>query len=108
MSATPLFRSPVLVTGGAGFIGCNIADRLATDGHDVHVYDALSRPGVERNLDWLQRRHGRKISFTRGDVRDEDSLAAAAREASAILHQQGLWRPCRHRVRAGGRRLSAQ
>lgn len=86
MSATPLFRSPILVTGGAGFIGCNIADRLAADGHDVHVFDALSRPGVERNLDWLQRRHGRKISFTRGDVRDEDSLAAAARDASAIFH----------------------
>jgi CDP-paratose 2-epimerase len=36
-----------LVTGGAGFIGCNIADRLASDGHDVLIYDALSRPGVE-------------------------------------------------------------
>ncbi len=86
MSATPLFRSPVLVTGGAGFIGCNIADRLASEGHDVHVFDALSRPGVERNLDWLRGRHGRKISFSQGDVRDEDSLAAAAREASAVFH----------------------
>lgn len=78
--------APVLVTGGAGFIGCNIADRLASEGHAVHVYDALSRPGVERNLRWLQARHSRLVSFTRGDVRDEDSLAAAARQASAVFH----------------------
>ena len=39
---------PVLVTGGAGFIGSNLADRLAGDGHDVIVFDALTRPGVER------------------------------------------------------------
>lgn len=81
-----LGRQPVLVTGGAGFIGSNIADRLASEGHHVHVYDALSRPGVERNLDWLKHRHPRLVSFTRGDVRDEDSLAAAARQASAVFH----------------------
>ncbi len=48
---------PILVTGGAGFIGCNIADRLAGEGHSVLIYDTLSRPGVERNLRWLQERH---------------------------------------------------
>jgi CDP-paratose 2-epimerase len=77
---------PVLVTGGAGFIGSNIADRLASEGHDVHLFDALSRPGVERNLAWLQQRHGRRISFTHGDIRDEESLAGAAREAEAVFH----------------------
>lgn len=79
-------RAPVLVTGGAGFIGSNIANRLAGEGHDVLVYDALSRPGVERNLAWLQSRHPKRISFVRGDVRDEDGLAAAARQASAVFH----------------------
>jgi CDP-paratose 2-epimerase len=79
-------RQPVLVTGGAGFIGSNIAHRLASEGHDVLIYDALSRPGVERNLHWLQRCHPDKISFVRGDVRDEDSLSAAARQASAVFH----------------------
>ena len=76
----------MLVTGGAGFIGSNIADRLASEGHDVHVFDALSRPGVERNLDWLQGKHGRRIRFTRGDIRDEAALAAAATEANAVFH----------------------
>jgi CDP-paratose 2-epimerase len=79
-------RQTVLVTGGAGFIGSNIADRLAGEGHHVHLFDALSRPGVERNLEWLQRRHGDRIAFTHGDVRDEDKLAAAARQASAVFH----------------------
>jgi CDP-paratose 2-epimerase len=48
---------PILVTGGAGFIGANLADRLASEGHDVIVFDALARPGVERNLAWLKARH---------------------------------------------------
>ena len=53
---------PVLVTGGAGFIGCNIADRLAGEGEQVVVYDSLARPGVERNLVWLEQRHGAAIT----------------------------------------------
>jgi CDP-paratose 2-epimerase len=79
-------RRPVLVTGGAGFIGCNIADRLAAAGHDVLVYDALARPGVETNLDWLKSRHPQRISAAVADIRDEESVAAAAREASAVFH----------------------
>ena len=47
----------VLITGGAGFIGCNAADRFLADGHDVTVLDNLSRPGSTANLDWLSRRH---------------------------------------------------
>jgi CDP-paratose 2-epimerase len=44
---------PILITGGAGFIGSNLADRLAGEGHAILIYDALSRAGVERNLAWL-------------------------------------------------------
>jgi CDP-paratose 2-epimerase len=79
-------RRPVLVTGGAGFIGSNIADRLAREGHDVLVYDAMARPGVERNLAWLQERHPTRISNVVADVRDADQLAEAARDASAVFH----------------------
>jgi len=77
---------PVLVTGGAGFIGSNIANALAGQGHGVLVYDALSRPGVEKNLAWLQERHGDLIVPIIADVRDEDELARAAREAKAVFH----------------------
>ncbi|MDP8993454.1 MAG: SDR family NAD(P)-dependent oxidoreductase [Pseudomonadota bacterium] len=77
---------PVLITGGAGFIGCNLADRLALDGHDILVYDALSRPGVEANLAWLKERHGARIVPIVADIRDEDALARAAGEAKAVFH----------------------
>ena len=77
---------PVLVTGGAGFIGCNLADRLAREGHHVVVYDALARTGVEANLDWLKRRHPQRISAVVADVRDAASLDAVAHDASAVFH----------------------
>lgn len=79
-------RRPVLVTGGAGFIGSNLADRLARDGHDVLVYDALARPGVERNLAWLRARHPRRVSAITADIRDQDALRAALRDAQAVFH----------------------
>ena len=82
-------RRPVLVTGGAGFIGANLADRLAWDGHDVLVYDSLRRPGVARNLDWLRQRHPRRISAVIADVRDAATLAAAVGDAQAVFHLAG-------------------
>ena len=90
MSRDDLIRSedgrPVLVTGGAGFIGCNIANALAEQGHEVLVYDALSRAGVELNLAWLKERHGERVQSIVADVRDEDELARAAREAKCVYH----------------------
>lgn len=85
-SPTILRRRPVLVTGGAGFIGSNLADRLARDGHDILVYDALARPGVDANLAWLKKRHPNKISAVIADIRDETSLTGAAGEAHAVFH----------------------
>ena len=40
----------VLITGGIGFIGTNLADRLLRDGHDVVLFDNMGRAGVEENL----------------------------------------------------------
>jgi CDP-paratose 2-epimerase len=77
---------PILITGGAGFIGSNLADRLAGEGHQVMIYDALSRAGVETNLEWLQSRHGGRIQPIIADIRDEDRLAAAAAQAKAVFH----------------------
>ncbi|WP_368040491.1 NAD-dependent epimerase/dehydratase family protein [Roseicella sp. DB1501] len=88
--AAPALRGaaagPVLVTGGAGFIGSNLADRLAAAGHDVLVYDALLRPGVAANLDWLRRRHPQRVTAVIADIREAETLAAAAGEASAVFH----------------------
>jgi len=79
-------KGPVLVTGGAGFIGCNLADRLAAEGREVIVFDALLRQGVERNLAWLKSRHGARIVHVSGDTRDARAVEEAAREAEAIFH----------------------
>jgi CDP-paratose 2-epimerase len=77
---------PILVTGGAGFIGCNIADALASRGHPVLIYDSLVRPGVERNLSWLKQRHGSLIAHIHADVRNAGELERAADEAGAVFH----------------------
>jgi len=77
---------PVLITGGAGFLGANIADRLAGEGHRVLVYDSLERPGVERNLAWLKERHGERVSVAVADIRDTDALEQMVRDVSAVFH----------------------
>jgi CDP-paratose 2-epimerase len=77
---------PVLVTGGAGFIGTNLADRLLRDGERVRILDDLSRPGVEGNLRWLEARHGDRVEVVEADVRDLPAVKAAARGASSVFH----------------------
>ena len=67
----------VFITGGAGFVGCNLADCHLRSGHDVVVYDNLSRRGAETNLTWLQGKYGERLVFIRGDVRDYAHIEAA-------------------------------
>ena len=76
----------VLITGGAGFIGSNLADRLAGEGHRIRILDALSRPGTERNLAWLQHNHGDRIEFVHADIRDEPEVVRAAANVQAVFH----------------------
>lgn len=79
-------RPPLLITGGVGFIGCNLADRLATEGESVLVHDSLVRPGVEANLAWLRKRHPRRVSTVIADVRDPAGLQDAVTDAAAVFH----------------------
>jgi CDP-paratose 2-epimerase len=76
----------IFITGGAGFIGCNSADHFLEQGHEVVVFDNLSRVGTPQNLSWLQERHGERLTFVRGDVRDYQALAQAIPGADVVLH----------------------
>jgi CDP-paratose 2-epimerase len=79
-------ESPVLITGGAGFIGTNLAHRLLSEQRHVILYDNLSRPGVEQNLAWLRATHGSRVRHEPGDVRDFARLKQVVREAGPVFH----------------------
>lgn len=76
----------VLVTGGIGFIGTNLSHRLLREGHDVILYDNISRTGVQQNLDWLRAQHRDRLQFVEGDVRDFDTVEKAMLGADAVFH----------------------
>jgi CDP-paratose 2-epimerase len=78
--------SPALITGGAGFIGTNLADRLLSNGIPVIVLDNLSRDGVEQNLDWLVKKHPGKVDVRVADIRDVDAVRSAVATASRVYH----------------------
>ena len=76
----------VLITGGAGFVGTNLADRLLSQGRPVMIYDNLSRPGVEHNLAWLKATHGSRVAVQVADVGNRAELARAVRGAAEVYH----------------------
>lgn len=73
----------VLVTGGAGFIGSHLVDRLIGDGHEVTVIDNCST-GSEDNLAHLA--GDDRLRFLRGSVLNDDLVAAASRDIELVYH----------------------
>jgi len=77
----------VLVIGGAGFIGSNTAGRFLKKGHEVWVFDNLSRRGTEWNINKLK--ENKKLKFVKGDTRRYDELKklfSANRDFDAVYH----------------------
>jgi CDP-paratose 2-epimerase len=80
----------IVITGGAGFIGCNAASRYLKAGHDVVVVDNLSRTGGARNLEWLREQGA--LTFHQDDIRDAAAMArifAEHSDAGMVLHLAG-------------------
>jgi dTDP-L-rhamnose 4-epimerase len=74
----------VLITGGAGFIGSHLADRLLADGHEVRALDNLDaqvHPEAERP-DYLDP----EVELQAGDVRDRDAVRRALDGVDAVVH----------------------
>lgn len=78
-----------LITGGAGFLGSNVAARVIADGHPVAILDNLSRLGSEKNLEWLTQIG--EFSYYERDIRDAAAVASAIAEFAPdiIFHFAG-------------------
>lgn len=75
-----------LITGGAGFIGTNLASRLLSEGKKVMIYDNLFRDGVEKNLQWLQKKYGKKLIIQIADINETNILPQCVKYASEVFH----------------------
>jgi CDP-paratose 2-epimerase len=75
-----------LITGGAGFIGTNLAHRLLADGRRVLILDNLSRAGVERNVRWLLERYPERAEVEVADILDARAVHEAVGRAAEIYH----------------------
>ncbi len=75
----------VLITGGAGFIGSNLARALLARGDDVRVLDNFST-GNRRNLAGL----AHDVDLVEGDLRSYERVHAAVRSVEVVFHQGAL------------------
>src|SRR2546423_7328057 len=76
----------VLVPGGAGFVGANLAAHLARGGFRVVVIDDLRRSGSERNAAWLAGAHGARLDVVVASLHDQRLLDAAIAGCDAVVH----------------------
>jgi CDP-paratose 2-epimerase len=79
----------LLITGGCGFLGSNLAAHAMTAGHEVTLFDNLSRDGSRINLSWLQGQG--RFRFIHGDIRSltDVTLAVTTSCPDAVFHLAG-------------------
>jgi CDP-paratose 2-epimerase len=76
----------VLITGGAGFIGSNLANHLLGKGARVRILDSLARRGAHFNAQWLCERYPETVEIMVGDVRDRAAVNAAVADVRQVFH----------------------
>lgn len=79
----------VIITGGCGFLGSNLAADAITRGEELIVFDSLYRSGSRENLEWLQNQG--KFRFEHGDIRNTNDITRIIQEfkPDAIFHLAG-------------------
>lgn len=83
-------KNRILVTGGAGFIGSNLVHRLLNEGHDVTIFDNMSRSGCDKNLAWLRTTHGpQAFRHVQASLTDFDMIRRAVEGVDRIYHLAG-------------------
>ncbi|MFQ5999280.1 MAG: NAD-dependent epimerase/dehydratase family protein [Candidatus Bathyarchaeia archaeon] len=75
--------SKVLVTGGAGFIGSHLVDRLMIDGQNVTVFDNLSNGSLKNLERWLG---NERFSFIKGDLKKPSDIEKAVESSELVFH----------------------
>jgi CDP-paratose 2-epimerase len=79
----------LLITGGCGFLGSNLAADAIARGDNLVVFDSLYRSGSRENLTWLQNQG--KFRFEHGDIRNQNDITRLVQEfkPDAIFHLAG-------------------
>ncbi len=79
----------ILIAGGCGFLGSNLAAYGMQQGYEITVFDNLSRVGASENLKWLQSRG--EIRFIHGDTRCKNDIEAVVKSThfDAVFHLAG-------------------
>lgn len=87
MKKNKSLRRKVFISGGAGFIGSNVARHHLDQGDYVVVYDNLSRDGTVKNIKWLKDNSNNKnFKFIKGDIRDFKKLNRSLVDFDIIYH----------------------
>ncbi|MFT3677004.1 MAG: SDR family NAD(P)-dependent oxidoreductase [Chitinophagaceae bacterium] len=72
----------IFITGGAGFIGSHLTERLVAEGHQVAIFDNLHRNAIR----YSEILNHPKVTFTQGDILDLPSLTKAMEGADVVMH----------------------
>lgn len=77
-----------LITGGAGFIGSNLANTLLTRGEKVIIHDNFIRDGSKSNIAWLKETHGNTFSIINGDLRrlEQKEMIKTIKKVDVVVH----------------------
>ncbi|MCZ2112592.1 MAG: GDP-mannose 4,6-dehydratase [Anaerolineae bacterium] len=82
--------SRILITGGAGFIGSNLASRLLRAGHQVVIFDNFCRSGSASNVQWLRSQdHAARLQVIEADITDFPALLVACEGIEIFYHLAG-------------------